>query len=129
MIDSAPDAVKDTCLNMKREQRKKLELKVIGGNYYLYVAKCIRDKKKKKPVKKKVLMGSIDETGTFREKRPKRIFSSSRIYEYGSSHLVWNLAQEMYRSWKSILTGIRSLQWQMVKAIDPIPLRLVVSRF
>ena len=129
MIDSAPDAVKDTCLNMKREQRKKLELKVIGGNYYLYVAKCIRDKKKKKPVKKKVLMGSIDETGTFREKRPKRICSSSRIYEYGSSHLVWNLAQEMYRSWKSILTGIRSLQWQMVKAIDPIPLRLVVSRF
>ena len=45
MIDSAPDAVKDTYLKMKREQGKKLELKVIGGNYYLYVAKGIWDRK------------------------------------------------------------------------------------
>ena len=50
MIDSAPDAVKDTYLKMKGEQGKKLELKVIGGNYYLYVAKGIWDKKRKKPV-------------------------------------------------------------------------------
>ena len=88
MIDNAPDAVKETYLKMKNEQGKKLELKVIGGNYYLYVAKGIWDKKRKKPVKKTVLMGSIDETGTFREKRPKRIFSASRIYEYGNSQLL-----------------------------------------
>ena len=43
------------------ENGKKLELKVIGKNYYLYVARGIWDKKKKKPVKKTVLMGSIDE--------------------------------------------------------------------
>ena len=74
MIDNAPGAVKETQLKIKNEQGKKLELKVIGGNYYLYVAKGIWHKKKKKPGKKTVLMGSIDETGTFREKRPKRIF-------------------------------------------------------
>jgi hypothetical protein len=68
--------------------------------------------KEKKPVKKTVLMGSIDETGTFRENWPKRILSSPRMYEYGSSQLVWNLAQGIYRSCKSILTRIRSLQWQ-----------------
>ena len=37
------------------------------------------------------------DTAKFREKRPKRIFSSSRIYEYGNSQLVWNLAQDMYK--------------------------------
>ena len=79
MIDNVPDAVKNTYLKMKSEQGKKLELKVIGGNYYLYVAKGIWDRKRKKPVKKTVLLGSIDENGTYREKRPKRIFSSSRI--------------------------------------------------
>ena len=34
MIDNVPDAVKNTYLKMKNEQGKKLELKVIGGNYY-----------------------------------------------------------------------------------------------
>ena len=81
MIHSAPDAVKDTYLKMKSEQGKKLELKVIGGNYYLYAAKGIWDKKKKKPVKKTVFLGSIDENGTYREKRSKRIFSSFMVYE------------------------------------------------
>ena len=80
MIRKASEAIKKTYRKMKNEQGKKLELKVIGGNYYLYVAKGIWDKKKKKPVKKTVLMGSIDENGTYREKRSKRIFSSSRIY-------------------------------------------------
>ena len=45
MIDNAPGAVKETYLKMKNEQGKKLELKVIGGNYYLYVAKGIWDRK------------------------------------------------------------------------------------
>jgi hypothetical protein len=49
-MDDAPDVVKETYLRMKSEQGKKLELKVIVGNYYLYVAKGIWDKKKKKPV-------------------------------------------------------------------------------
>ena len=46
MIDSVPDAVKSTYLNMKSEQGKKLVQKVIGGNYYLYIAKGVWDKKK-----------------------------------------------------------------------------------
>ena len=113
MIDNVPDAVKETYLKMKGEQGKKLELKVIGGNYYLYVAKGIWDKKRKKPVKKTVLMGSIDETGTFRGKRPKRIFSSSRIYINTETHsLCGILHRTCTRSWRSILTVTRSLQWQ-----------------
>ena len=50
IIDNAPDAVKNAYLKMKSEQGRKLELKIIGGNNYLYVAKGIWDKKKKKPV-------------------------------------------------------------------------------
>ena len=129
LIDNAPDAVKETYRKMKSEQGKKLELKVIGGNYYLYVAKGIWDKKKKKPVKKTVLMGSIDETGAYREKRPRRIFSSSRIYEYGNSQLVWNLAQGMYTIMEKHPYRNQIIAMAMVKAIDPVPLRLVASRF
>ena len=129
MIDNAPDAVKETYLKMKSEQGKKLELKVIGGNYYLYVAKSIWDKKRKKPVKKTVLMGSIDENGAYREKRPKRIFSSSRIYEYGNSKLVWNLAQDMYKIMEKHPYRNQIIAMAIVKAIDPMPLRLVASRF
>ncbi len=129
MIDNVPDAVKNTYLKMKSEQGKKLELKVIGGNYYLYVAKGIWDKKKKKPVKKTVLLGSIDENGTYRDKRPKRIFSSSRIYEYGNSQLVWNLAQDMYTIMEKHPYRNEIIAMAIVKAIDPVPLRLVSSRF
>ena len=71
MIDSAPDAVKETYLKMKSEQGKKLELKVIGGNYYLYVAKGVWDRKRKKPVKKTVLLGSIDENGNLQGEEAK----------------------------------------------------------
>ena len=121
MIRKASETVKKTYRKMKSEQGRKLELKVIGGNYYLYVAKGIWDKKKKKPVKKTVLMGSMDETGTFREKRPKRIFSSSRIYEYGNSQLVWNLAQDMYKIMEKHPYRDPIIAMAMVKAIDPVP--------
>jgi transposase len=129
MIDSVPNAVKNTYLKMKDEHGKKLELKVIGGNYYLYIARGIWDKKRKKPVKRTVLFGSIDENGTFREKKPKRIFSSSRVYEYGNSQLVWNLCQDMYRIMEKHPYRDQIIAMAMVKVIDPMPLRLVASRF
>ena len=74
MIDKVPDAVKETYLKMKGEHGKKVELKVIGGNYYLYIARGIWDKEKKKPVKRTVLFGSIDENGAFRRRSQKNIF-------------------------------------------------------
>ena len=83
VLENLPMEVKETYLNMKKDYGKKLELKVIDGKYYLYIAKDVWDKSKKKPVKKTVLLGSIDTDGTFRKKRPKRIFSSSMVYEYG----------------------------------------------
>ena len=129
MIDNVPDAVKETYFKMKNEHGKKLELKVIGKNYYLYVAKGIWDKKRKKPVKKTVLMGSIDENGTYMEKRPKRIYSSSGVYEYGNSQLVWNLAQDMYNIMEKHPYRDQTIAMAIVKAIDPMPLRLVASRF
>jgi hypothetical protein len=129
MIDNAPDAVKKTYLKMKGEHGKKLELKIIGGNYYVYVARGTWDKKKKKSVKKTILMGSIDENGTYREKRPERIFSSTMIYEYGNSQLVWNLAQDMYTIMEKHPYRDQIIAMAMVKAIDPMPLRMIASRY
>jgi len=128
MMDKVPDAVKDTYMKMKGEHGKKLELIVIGGNYYLYIARGIWDKEKK-PVKRTVLLGSIDENGTFREKKTKRIFSSSMVYEYGNSDLVWNLSQDMYKAMEKHPYRNQIMAMAMVKAIDPMPLRLVSSRF
>ena len=80
-------------------------------------------------MKKTVLLGSIDENGTYREKRSRRIFSSSRVYEYGNSQLVWNLAQDMYTIMEKHPYRNQIIAMAMVKAIDPVPLRLVASRF
>jgi hypothetical protein len=116
-------------LKMKGEHGKKLELKVIGGNYYLYIARGIWDKDKKKPVKRTVLLGSIDKNGKFRKKMPKKIFSSSMVYEYGNSDLVWNLSQDMYKAMEKHPYRDQIMAMAMVKAFDPMPLRLVSSRF
>lgn len=129
MIDNSPAAVRETYLRMKNEHGKKLELKIIGGKYYLYMAKGLWDRKKKKPVKKTTLFGSIDEDGTFREKKPRRIFSSSMVYEYGNSQLVWNLMQDIYRTMEKHPYRDEITAMAMVKAIDPMPLRLVSSRY
>ncbi len=129
MIDRLPAAVKDTYLNMKGEYGKKLEMKVIDGNFYLYIARGIWDKEKKKPVKKTSLLGSIDENGAFREKKAKKIFSSTMVYEYGNSQLVWNLCQDMYKIMKKHPYRNQIIAMAMVKAIDSMPLRLVSSRF
>lgn len=43
MIDNAPKVVEKTYLKMKGEHGKKVELKIIGGNYYLYIARGIWD--------------------------------------------------------------------------------------
>ena len=129
MIDTVPDAVKNTYLGMKSGYGKKVELKVIGGHYYIYIAKGVWDRTKKKAVKKTVLLGSIDGNGVFREKRPKRIFSSSMVYEYGNSQLVWNLCQDVYRIMEKHPYRNQIMAMAIVKAIDPMPLRLVSSRF
>ncbi|MCW6171139.1 MAG: transposase [Thermoplasmatales archaeon] len=129
VIDHVPDAVRKTYLEMKSEQGKKLELKVISGKYYIYVARGVWDKKKKKPVKKTVLMGTIHENGTFISKRLKKIFSSTMVYEYGNSQLVWNLCQDMYTIMEKHLYRDQIIAMAIVKAIDPMPLRLVSSRF
>jgi len=80
-------------------------------------------------VKRTVLLGSIDENGAFREKKPKKIFSSSMVYEYGNSELVWNLCHDMYKAMEKHPYRDQIMAMAMVKAIDPMPLRLVSSRF
>ncbi|MCL4345666.1 MAG: hypothetical protein M1496_04815 [Candidatus Thermoplasmatota archaeon] len=76
-------------------------------------------------MKKTVLMGSTDENGTYREKRTKRMFSSTMIYEYGNSQLAWNLAQDMYTIMEKYPYRDQIIAMAMVKAIDPMPLRMI----
>ncbi|MEM0156555.1 MAG: hypothetical protein QXN26_00630 [Thermoplasmataceae archaeon] len=80
-------------------------------------------------MKKTVLPESIDGNGVLREKRPKRIFSSSMVYEYENSQLVWNLCQGIYRIMEKHPYRDQIAAAAIVKAIYPMPLRLVSSRF
>ncbi|MCL5989263.1 MAG: transposase, partial [Candidatus Thermoplasmatota archaeon] len=136
---------------MKSEQGKKLELKVIGGSYYLYVAKGIWDKKKKKPVKKTVLViaglilihflmqsgirivraGAVENGKILKEigTSNREIAKGLMVYQYGNSQLVWNLAQDMYTIMEKHPYRNEIIAMAIVKAIDPVPLRLVESRY
>ena len=128
-LDSLPEKVRETYLKMKHEQGKKLELKIIGGNYYLYIAKGEWDRSRKKPVKKTALLGSITPEGTFRRKKPRKIFTSTMVYEYGNSQLIWHLLQDFHGIMEKHPYRDQIMAMAMVKAIDPMPLRLVESRF
>ena len=41
IIDNAPNAIKEKYFRMKRERANKVELKVVGGNYYLYATRGV----------------------------------------------------------------------------------------
>ena len=51
------------------------------------------------------------------------------VYEYGNSQLVWSLCQDMYKIMEKHPYRNQIAAMAMVKAIDPMPLRLVSSRF
>ncbi|MEM0134476.1 MAG: hypothetical protein QXU18_04515 [Thermoplasmatales archaeon] len=71
-------------------------MKGIRGNYYLYTVRSVWDEDKKKAVKKTALLGSTDWNGAYREKRPKRTFSSFTVYEYGKSQCVCGISARIY---------------------------------
>ncbi len=113
----------------EREKRKlPLEAKKLNNNYYLYHSTTRWDKEEKKVKKVSDYIGRITPKGVIEQKKSNDVRS---IYEYGNSellHLLTNdiiepLKKSFYDRWKEIIAC------SIVKTIQPLPLRLIKSRW
>lgn len=116
-------------LKKEREIRKlPLEVKKLNNNYYLYRSTTRWDKKEKKVKKDSDYIGRITPKGVIEKKKSNDVRS---IFEYGNSELLHILAQDIieplkkyyYDRWKEILAC------SIVKTIQPLPIRLIKSRW
>ena len=113
----------------EREKRKQpLEVKLLNGNYYLYRSTSRWDSKEKKPKKVTEYIGRMTKEGVIE----KKAFQSQRsVFEYGNSQLLLQLAESI----KKTLANAFPLRWKellacaMVKTVQPLPLRLIQSRW
>jgi len=116
-------------LKKEREIRKlPLEVKELNKNYYLYHSTTHWDKKEKKVKKDSEYIGRITPKGVIEKKKSNDVRS---IFEYGNSELLHLLAQDIIEPlkksyndrWKEIIAC------SIVKTIQPLPLRLIKSRW
>ena len=116
-------------LKNEREKRKlPLEVKKLNNNFYLYHSTTRWDKKEKKIKKISNYIGRITPKGVIERQKSNE---GRSIYEYGNSKLLHQLAQEIieplkksyYDRWKEIIAC------SIVKTIQPLPLRLIKSRW
>ena len=116
-------------LKKEKEKRKiPLEVKLLNKNYYLYHSTTKWDKKEQKIKKVSVYIGRMTPKGIIEKQDSHSIRS---IYEYGNSQLLYDLSQEIieplktafYYRWEDILACA------IVKTIQPLPLKLIKSRW
>lgn len=114
-------------LKAERKKRKiPLEVKILNKNHYLYQSTTRWDKDEKKIKKVSRYIGRITKNGVVESNKETRT-----IHEYGNSKFLFGLAEEIleqlkdsfpYR-WKEILAC------SIVKTIQPMPLKLIKSRW
>ena len=128
-MQPVPRAVLETFENKKKTEKAYLELRKTKGHYYIYRATSRWDKQRKKPIKTAELIGAIAPNGQFTPKRQKTPFATTKIYEYGNSALCHTLTSDLTEILKTLPYKDELLALSMVRAIDPVPLRLVESRW
>ncbi len=124
-----PEKITNTWESMKKKRSEHLEVKHIHGGYYLYAATSVWSRERKKPVKKTEMLGTINQDGTFHPKRPRKRFSSTLVYEYGNAQLVWSFLNDVYSAMNGHPYRESIMIMAAVKTVDPMPLRLVRSRY
>ena len=120
--------VKSLFTKERKKRKQPLEVKLLNGNYYLYRSTSRWDSKEKKPKKVTEYLGRMTEKGVIE----KNTFQSQRsVFEYGNSQLLLQLAESI----KKPLANAFPLRWKellacaMVKTVQPLPLRLIQSRW
>lgn len=116
-------------LEKEREKRAQpLEIKKLNNNYYLYYSTTRWDREEKKVKKVTSYIGRVTPKGVIEGKKSYEIRS---IYEYGNSEFLYTLSQDIldplkkafFQRWREIIAI------SIVKTIQPLPLRLIKSRW
>lgn len=117
----------ESVLKAERKKRKvPLEIKVLNKNHYLYRSTTRWDKTEKKIKKVTEYIGRITPQGVIERRENIRT-----IHEYGNSKLLYDVAEEILKPleesfvyrWKEVLACA------IVKTIQPLPLKLIKSRW
>jgi transposase len=125
-MKSVCQAVLETFQKLQTTQ-KHIELREIKGHYYVYRAHSRWDKQRKKPIKTTELLGAISADGTYRPKRQKAIFSTTKIHQYGNAQLCLQLSQDLQNATKDMPLKDELLALSIIRAINPGPIRLAQS--
>lgn len=113
---------------MERKKRKKpLEIKKLNNNYYLYYSTSRWDKENRKIKKVSEYIGRITTKGVI--ERQERFVRS--IHEYGNSKFLEILSEDIRKSLEKSFPFIWEdiLACAIVKTIQPLPLKLIKSRW
>lgn len=116
-------------LAKERKRRKlPLEVKLLNNNYYLYRSTSRWDSKNKTPRKVTEYIGRMTEKGVIE----KNALSTNRcVFEFGNSQLLLQMSQDIQKP----LEKVFPLHWKellacaIVKTIEPLPLKLISSRY
>lgn len=117
----------ENVLKVERKKRKiPLEVKVLNKNHYLYNSTTRWDKAEKKVKKVTKYIGRITPQGVIECRE-----NSRTIHEYGNSKILYDVAEEILKPleesfvyrWKEVLACA------IVKTIQPLPLKLIKSRW
>ena len=133
-MNALPQAVQKTFQEIKSTEKRHIELKIIHNNYYVYHSTSKWDRQKHKPTKTTVFLGTITSNGQYKPKQiQKRENTSAQIYEYGNSQLCQTLSKDIQDALQEnkYQTKYKDelLALSITRAIDPVPLRLVQSRY
>ena len=127
-----PRPVQETLDRLNQSEKAYMEVKVINGSYCLIRSTSIWDKNEKKPKKLTEYQGIITPEGVFIPKRSRKpLYETSReVFEYGTSALAYNYLQDAEVILKTLTPHYQELiATSIVKAIDPMPIRLISSRW
>jgi transposase len=121
---TAPQAVLETFKYRKKVEKAYLELRTRKSHFYVYRATSKWDKQRKKPIKTAELLGAISPDGIYTPKRPKTVFSTTKVYEYGNSQLCLNLSRDVQEAMINMPLKDELLALSIIRAINPGPIRL-----
>lgn len=113
----------------KAKRRMPLEVKNIGGHYYLYMSTSRWDGELKRRRKLSRYIGRITRQGVIEADRTKH--DARSIYEYGNSKFLASLTEDLVEPLKEAFPeDFREIiAMGVVKLLQPTPLKLIKSRW
>lgn len=132
MSRNVPPQVEETFKGLKERKDGYLQLRNIGGGWYVQQATSVWDREEKKTKKITTHLGSITEGGKFIPKTPrgKIPFTEREIFEYANGRLAYHLLKDAHQMLDRYTPYADELiAMAVIRAIDPQPLRLHPSRW